>query len=73
MMSQRLRISQTRKSTFERKDHLLGESSQISLQFVSLPSEISDLVSQGHLVLLQLHDLFILFINSSLQLGVLFF
>ena len=73
MMSRQLQISRTRESTFKHKEHLLGKTSQISFQFVSLPSENIHFVSQGHLLLLQLHDFFLCLINNSFQLGVLLF
>ena len=73
MMSRRLQNSRIRESTFEHEEHLLGKASQISLQVISPSSEISDFFSQGHLVLLQLHDLFVGFIDGSLQFGVLLF
>ena len=73
MVSRQWQISWTRESTFKHKEHLLGESSQISLQFVPLSSEISNLVRQALLVLLQMHDFFVGFVNVSLQLGVFLF
>ena len=62
-----------RKSSFEHEEHLLGKTSQISFQFVPLLSEIANSVYQGHLLLLQLHDFLLRFIESGFQLGVLFF
>ena len=65
-MSRQLQISRTRESTFKLQEHLLTESSQISLQFTLLLSEISNLVSQGLLVLLQLLNLLVGLSTSSL-------
>ena len=67
MMSRQQQVSQTSESTFKCQEHLLGKSSQISLQFTPLSSEISNLAGQGLLVLLQLHDFFVGFINGGLQ------
>ena len=62
----------TRKNTFKHKEQFLGESSQINLQLVSPLTEITNLVSQSSLVLLQSSHLLTGFVESSLQLGIVF-
>ena len=47
MMSWQLQIRRTKEGTFKHKEHLLGKTSQISFQFVSLPSENINFVCQG--------------------------
>ena len=61
------------KSTFKHKEQLLGESSQINLQLVPLPSEISNFVGQGRFVFLQMHDFLVGLADGSLQFGVFIF
>ena len=72
MSSRQQQVSRAKESTFKHDEQLLGKSSQIILQVISLAGDVFHFVGQGPLVLLQTSRLLVGFIKGSLQLDVLF-